>query len=124
MAKRKYRFRKREFLNADPTRRAFMIVAVEDRSELLAKAKPGDYIWNGESVFGFGDCNRDVWLDFNINEARERRNSLRKIDKIFEAVKGFRDALYKEAALAEKHLTAKGTKKGAKRVKSTNVEKA
>ena len=85
-----YYVRRREFLNLDPELPAFIIGIVED-----TRAIPDDDDgWsNGDILLDLADCYRRVSFCFNMYNAAERANSLRKINLIAEVVNAVRDAI-------------------------------
>lgn len=107
MARTKYRFKARKFLNDDITRRAYIMANVPDSREVIAKMKKGTRPYS-EIQFDVADCSRTIYLAFSIETPKERKEALRKADILFDTIKGFRDALYEEAALMEEVLDSKG----------------
>ena len=107
MAKEKYRFKERKFLNDDVTRRAYIMANVPDSTDVIAKMKKGERPYT-EIQFDVADCSRTIYLAFSIESPKERKEALRKADILFETIKGFREALYEEAALMEEALDKKG----------------
>lgn len=97
--KRRTRFhvRRRMFLNRDPQLPAFVIAVVED-TRGIPDEEPGQP-WRWPTIdLTFGDCNRRVSFDFNMDTAEERADSLYKIRRLAAAVNAVRDALEVEAA--------------------------
>jgi hypothetical protein len=91
----RYHVRRREFLNEDPELPAFIIGVVEDTRAIPDE----DDGWtNGDIVLDFADCNRRIAFYFNMHNAAERANSLRKITIIAEVVDAVRDAIALEVA--------------------------
>ena len=90
----RYHVRRREFLNEDPEMPGYVIGIVEDTSEIPDEPDEG-WKW-GHIVLDFGDCSRRVSYAFNMSDADERANSLRKINLIAEVVNAVRDAIAKE----------------------------
>src|SRR5260370_34266504 len=87
----RYHVRRREFLNDDPELPAFIIGAVED-----TRALPNDpeESWRYATVaLDLADCFRRVSFEFNLYDACQRTNSLRKINLIAEVVNEVRDAI-------------------------------
>ena len=88
----RYYVRRREFLNEDPDLPAFIIGIVEDTRQI-----PDDdpnRRWNeGTISLDLADCNRRVSFYFNMYDAAERANSLRKISIIAEVVNAVREAI-------------------------------
>jgi hypothetical protein len=93
-----YRVRIRRFLNLPGYNAgAYVLAEVEDSS----KHKKGKHGWPYVHIaLTLADCSRVVSFDFDLSTARERRNSLQKIDVLVEVLTKFRDALHAEAALA------------------------
>lgn len=98
----RYRVRRREFLNEHPELPAYVIGIVQDTSEI-----PDDeeqrWKW-GTIMLDLGDCNRRVSFDFDMSDAEERSNSLRKINLIAEVVTSVRDAIAQEVESRESRL--------------------
>src|SRR5256885_17134643 len=88
----RYYVRRREFLNEDPDLPAFIIGIVED-----TRAIPDDdpkQTWNhGRITLDLADCYRRVSFSFDMYDAAERANSLRKINLIADVVNAVRDAI-------------------------------
>ena len=88
----RYYVRRREFLNEEPDLPAYVIGIVAD-----TRAIPDDEpnrSWNdGTIVLDLADCTRRVSFYFNMYDAAERANSLRKISLIAEVVNAVRDAI-------------------------------
>jgi len=86
-----YYVRRREFLNEDPDLPAFIIGIVEDTRQI-----PDDdpkQRWNhGTISLDLADCYRRVSFCFEMYDAAERANSLRKITLIAEVVNAVREA--------------------------------
>jgi hypothetical protein len=90
----RYHVRRREFLNEDSELPAFIIGVVEDTSEI---ADDDDERWKwARIVLDLGDCSRKVSFDFDMCDAKERANSLRKITIIAEVVNAVREGISKE----------------------------
>jgi hypothetical protein len=65
------------------------------------KHKRGKHGWPYVHVdLTLADCSRIVSFDFDLSSARQRANSLHKIDVLVDTLTQFRDALQAEAALA------------------------
>lgn len=86
----RYYVRRREFLNEDPTLPAFIIGIVEDTRTIPDESKGWE---NGEITLDLADCNRRISFYFNMYDAAERANSLRKISLIAEVVNAVREAI-------------------------------
>ena len=88
----RYYVRRREFLNEDPDLPAFIIGIVEDTRQI-----PDDdpnQRWNEGTInLDLADCSRRVSFYFNMYDAAERANSLRKISVIAEIVNAVREAI-------------------------------
>ena len=92
----RFRYRKRAFLapaSADAT--SFVWAEVESSDN-------GDYKL-GNYVLIVADCSRRIQLEFPLSTSRVRRESLAKVDLLFEVLSAFRDALHAEASLIEKN---------------------
>ena len=86
--------RRREFLNEDPNLPAFIIGIVEDTRKIPDDDRER---WsNGEIALDLSDCYRRVSFSFNMYDAAERANSLRKITLIAEVVNAVRDGIAAE----------------------------
>ena len=88
----RYYVRRREFLNEDPDLPAFIIGIVED-TRAIPDEDPKQRWTEGTIVLDLADCNRRVSFYFNMYDAAERANSLRKISLIAEVVTAVRDAI-------------------------------
>ena len=88
----RYYVRRREFLNEDPDLPAFIIGIVED-TRAIPDDDPTQCWTDGTTVLDLTDCNRRVSFYFNMYDAAERANSLRKISLIAEVVNAVRDAI-------------------------------
>src|SRR4051812_48952454 len=110
MAKQKYRFKERKFLNSDVERRAFIIATVPDSRELVSKMEKGTRAYSDVQL-NIADCSRTIYLEFNLETPEDRRRALRKADILFDTIKGFRDALYEEAEFFGEVLDKRGLKK-------------
>jgi hypothetical protein len=53
------------------------------------------------------DCDRRIMLEFNLANARQRKMSLDKIDRLLKVVNEFRDAVHAEAKLLDKQKLEK-----------------
>lgn len=88
-------YRKRVFLNPISISAPSFIQAVADSS------------YEGTDVLGnyiliIADCDRRIMLEFDLANARLRKQSLDKIDRLAKVVNEFREAVYAEAKLIEK----------------------
>jgi hypothetical protein len=90
----RYHVRRREFLNEDLEMPAYVIGIVQDTSDIPDEDEQG-WKW-GSVILDFGDCSRRVSFDFDLSNAVERANSLRKITLMAEVVNSVRDAIAKE----------------------------
>ena len=93
-----YRVRIRKFLNKPGFHAgAYVLAEVEDSR----KHKGGKHRWPYVHVdLTLADCSRVVSFDFDLSSARQRANSLHKIDALVDSLTQFRDALRAEADLA------------------------
>ncbi len=88
----RYYVRRREFLNEDPDLPAFIIGIVEDTRHI--RDDDPNQRWNeGTISLDLADCSRRVSFYFNMYDAAERANSLRKISIIAEVVNAVREAI-------------------------------
>jgi hypothetical protein len=95
-----YRMRVRKFLNLPGFHAgAYVFAEVEDSTNAKRSDQDG-WPWV-EITLKLADCDRVVSFDFEFETARDRRNSLRKIDILVDTLTSFREALYQEAAVAE-----------------------
>jgi hypothetical protein len=95
MANPLFTYRKRVFLSP---------ISTGYTSHILAEAESsngGEYRW-GHYMLTIADCRRQIKLEFNLGNARDRRASLKKINLLIDILTRFRDALTKEANLIEK----------------------
>ena len=93
-----YRVRIRKFLNRPGYHAgAYVLAEVEDST----KHDKGKHGWPYVHVdLTLADCNRVVSFDFDLSSARQRANSLNKIDILVDTLIEFRDSLRAEADLA------------------------
>ena len=89
-------YRKRVFLNPISISAPSFIQAVADSSD------EGTYLL-GNYLLIIADCERRILLEFNLANAKQRKVSLQKIDKVLKVLTEFRDAVYAEAQLIEKN---------------------
>ena len=88
-------YRKRVFLNPISISAPSFIQAVADSSH-----EGSDTL--GNYVLIIADCNRRIMLEFCLANAKQRKMSLDKIDRLAQVVNEFRDAVHAEANLIEK----------------------
>lgn len=93
-------YRKRVFLNPISLSAPSFIQAVADDSD------DGTYIL-GNYVLIIADCHRNIMLEFSLGNARQRKLSLAKIDRLAKVVNEFREAVRAEAKLIEKQKPEK-----------------
>lgn len=93
-----YRVRIRKFLNKHGFHAgAYVLAEVEDSR----KHTKGEHRWPYVHVdLTLADCSRVVSFDFDLSSARQRANSLHKINVLVDSLTQFRDALRAEADLA------------------------
>lgn len=89
-------YRKRVFLNPISLSAPSFIQAVADSSD------EGTYLL-GSYILIIADCRRNIMLEFSLANAKQRKMSLDKIDRLLKVVNEFRDAIHEEAKLIEKH---------------------
>ena len=87
-------YRKRVFLNPISISAPSFIQAVADSSD------EGTYSL-GNYVLIIADCNRRIMLEFCLANARQRKMSPAKIDRLLRIVNEFRDAVHAEAKLLD-----------------------
>jgi hypothetical protein len=88
----KFNYRKRSFLMPPSTGApSYVLAEVESSSG-------GEYNC-GHHTITLADCRRQIQLEFPLASARERNQSLAKIDLLLEVFIGFGTALQKEAEL-------------------------
>jgi hypothetical protein len=96
-------FRIRSFLNPVSTgHTAYILVEAES-------SRNGEYKW-GTNMLTIADCRRRVQIEFFLGTKRARRNSLKKINLLIDALTRFRAALLKEIELIEKFEQGKKRK--------------
>lgn len=88
-------YRKRVFLNPISVSAPSFIQAVADSSD------EGTYLL-GNYVIIIGDCRRNIMLEFCLANAKQRKISLDKIDRLAKVVNEFREAVHAEAKMIEK----------------------
>lgn len=100
-----YRVRIRKFLNKPGFHAgAYVLAEVEDSR----KHKKGKHRWPYVHVdLTLADCSRVVSFDFDLSSARQRANSLHKINVLVDSLTQFRDALRAEADLAAERSRGK-----------------
>jgi hypothetical protein len=92
MRTEKFSYRKRSFLMPVSTGiPSYILAEVESSNE-------GEYRC-GHYMVTLADCRRQIELEFSLATARDRRNSLAKIDLLLEVFIAFGTALQKEAQL-------------------------
>src|SRR5436309_10576270 len=74
---------------------AFVRVFVEDTSARRVRRR----IPEPRLRLRIGDCNNEIYLEFGVESADRRENSLHKIDTLLGALHRFRDGLEAEADL-------------------------
>ena len=87
-------YRKRVFLNPISISAPSFIQAIADSSD------EGTYVLGNYALI-IADCDRRIMLEFSLANARQRKTSLAKIDRLLKVVNEFRDAVYGEAKLIE-----------------------
>jgi len=75
---------------------AFVRVFVEDTTARRRRRRNGD----PRLVLRIADCTNTINLEFSLETAQLRENSLFKVDTLLGALRRFRDGLAAEAALA------------------------
>jgi hypothetical protein len=88
-------YRKRVFLNPISLGAPSFIQAVADSSYDGTEAL-------GNYILIIADCERRIMLEFGLGNARQRKLSLDKIDRLAKIVNEFREAVQAEAKLIEK----------------------
>lgn len=89
-----FTFRKRVFLNPISTGSTSYILAEVESSQ------EGEYPLGVYHLI-IADCYRKIRLHFSLSCARDRRQSLKKINLLIEVLTRFRDALKREIELIE-----------------------
>ena len=87
-------YRKRVFLNPISLSAPSFIQAVADSSD------EGTYLL-GSYILIIADCRRNIMLEFSLANAKQRKMSLDKIDRLLRVVNEFRDAVHAEAKLID-----------------------
>ena len=91
---KKYHMRRREFLNLEPSLRAYVIAVVEDEREKNVEVKNKDDDYDSVDIsLRIADCHNEIWLYFDLNTAEERENSLYKIRTLAEVICEFKRAI-------------------------------
>lgn len=93
--KNDYTFRKRSFLNPESTNTTSYILAFVESSH------GGEEKW-GANLLILADCSRSIEFEFCLGNAKHRRLSLKKINKLIDTFTEFRDALTTECELIRK----------------------
>ncbi len=106
---KKFRARRRLFLNRDAEFPAFVIGVVEDTSPIPDDDEEQSWKW-GDVVLDLGDCYRRISFDFEMDTKRKRANSLYKIRRIAEVVNAVRDAIEAEVASIDARPVSKPAK--------------
>jgi uncharacterized protein YjcR len=107
----KFFYRKRVFLASVSTGNTSYILAEVESS------RGGEYRW-GHYMLTIADCRRRIQLEFFLGTARDRRESLRKLDLLLKVLSSFRKALVAEAELiTEYERVAKRTEEKRLRAK-------
>ena len=88
----KYHVRRRLFLNRDAGMPAYVIGVVEDTRGIPDADEQQSWNW-GTIELELGDCYRRVSFDFSMDTARERADSLSKINRLAAVVNAVRDAI-------------------------------
>lgn len=110
MARQKYRYYVRKFLNKHHQHSTGFVWIVVPQTD---PNKPHDRC---DIEFRIADCSRQIDLDFDMYSPEDRRNSLYKADLLLDAVTQFRDALLEECAIADERdaIAAEERKKNKK----------
>lgn len=100
-----YRVRIRKFLNKPGFHAgAYVLAEVEDST----KHKKGKHGWPYVHVdLTLADCSRVVSFDFDLSSAKDRANSLHKINVLVESLIQFREALRAEVELTAERSRGK-----------------
>ncbi len=93
-----YRVRIRRFLDGAEYHAGAYVLAVVEDSSTYSDDEVGPFVDIGLTL---PDCYRIVRFDFDLNTKSARRNSLRKIDLMMDALERFREALREEVRVAE-----------------------
>lgn len=92
----RFAFRKRAFLNPLSTGHTSFILAEAESSH-------DGYYRVGHYMLTIADCYRRIHLHFSLCSARDRQQSLAKINLLIDILTRFRDAMKREAVLIEKY---------------------
>jgi len=95
-----YRFYRREFLNNPGHHSTGHILAYVEETTVEKN-------WSGDINFTLADCNRQINLSFDIDDAEERANSLYKMDLIIKSLQEFREAFLVECEVQEQRTERK-----------------
>lgn len=90
---KKYHLRRREFLNLEPSLRAYIIAVVEDEREKNVGKRADDDCDFVEISLRIADCRNEIALYFDLDTVEERENSLYKVRKLAEVVNDFKRAI-------------------------------
>jgi hypothetical protein len=101
--RRRYRLRKRCFLEPLPSLQNSYISVVCESTENGVSPHGGNYVV-------IADCHRSVSLEFYMGNAEARRISLWKIDGLLDTIASMRTALYQENELIEQARKKAGNK--------------
>ena len=93
-SKLRYHVKRREFLNENPEKIGYVIGVVQDTRYIPDDDVEG-WKW-GCIVLDLCECYRRVSFEFDLSDADERANSLRKINLIAEVVNSVREGIEKE----------------------------
>lgn len=100
-----YRVRIRKFLNRPGYHAgAYVLAEVEDSTKHKKGKHGGPYVHVDLTL---ADCSRVVSFDFDLSSAKQRANSLHKINVLVDSLTQFRDALRAEAELAAERSRGK-----------------
>lgn len=102
--RRRYRLRKRHFLEPLPSTYNSYVSAICESSD------NGTHPY-GENFLVIADCSHAVALEFYMGTPEARRRSLWKIDGLLDTITSFRTALYMENELIKKASKHKNRKK-------------
>ena len=83
---------------------AYVIAVVGDTS--TCRKSGCDHLWCGDIQLRISDCDRVCSLDFDLDSAAARRNSLHKVTVLIETLIRFREALEIEAERAVEYERA------------------
>ncbi len=106
----KYAYKKRTFLNEDPTMSAFVIASIEKYTVSKESGKVYSY-----PMLDLADCSNKVSIDFCFYDEAGMERSLRKARKLQKVVNDFVEAMESEKDEYYKNKSKNPVKKNSKK---------